>query len=186
VTITKYHDASTLPFLNALIDSEHMGIVNIRFYDGNAAPGVLLYDVELSNALISARSESETTADYLTEELQMTYQMITWTWAGQTPLTAGEPEPIVLRHALMPPTPNPMHANATFRFGLPEDTYATLEVFDVSGRLVRDVFDGAADMNEVVHWDGRDRSGNSVANGVYLVRLEWKGGSATRRVTVLE
>lgn len=186
IKLTKRHDSSTIPLLSAFLLHDQLASVEVRFYDGNAAPGLLLYTITAEAAFFSSRSESESTADLLTEELQLVYQQITWTWEGQTPLTTGDPQPEALRHALLLPSPNPTRADATFRFGLPAETQATLDVFDVSGRLVRGIFDGTANANEIVHWDGRDRGGRRVASGVYLVRLAWEGGTSTRRVTVLE
>jgi type VI secretion system secreted protein Hcp len=185
VMITKHHDQATIPFLNGILTNDRFA-VRIRFYDGNAAPGVLLYDVRLDDALITSRAESETTTDQLTEAIEMVYQNITWTWTGQTPLTAGDPQSIELRHVLLPPSPNPMRGDVVFRFGLPAETHATLDVFDVSGRLVRGIFDGTANINESVRWDGEDGGGRRVASGVYLVRLSWEAGTSTRRITVLE
>ena len=49
----------------------------------------------------------------------------------------------------------------------------TLTVFDMLGRRVAVLFDGAATAGtfEAV-WDGRDAAGRQVASGLYLVRIE--------------
>ena len=61
----------------------------------------------------------------------------------------------------------------TIDLELPEDTEVELDVFDISGRLVRrlvsEMRTGPA-RHEVV-WDGIDAAGQPVASGVYFYRL---------------
>jgi len=61
-----------------------------------------------------------------------------------------------------------------------------LSLHDAGGRLVRRLAAGtrAAGWNEVP-WDGRDRTGRSVAPGVYFVRLEAAGQRSSARVVRL-
>ncbi|MFN0150055.1 MAG: FlgD immunoglobulin-like domain containing protein [bacterium] len=77
------------------------------------------------------------------------------------------------------PHPNPFRDTSTFSFTLPEPGRARVDVFDVSGRLVRTVADGArASGAHSVVWDGRDASGRDVGAGVYFYRLA--AGASTR------
>ncbi|MFO8183331.1 MAG: FG-GAP-like repeat-containing protein, partial [Candidatus Aegiribacteria sp.] len=82
--------------------------------------------------------------------------------------------------------PNPFGGLLSVRYRGDTGDMASLEVYDLSGRLVRSFggleLDGS--LNELV-WDGRDGSGSPAAGGVYLLRLESPGGSAVRRVTLL-
>jgi hypothetical protein len=59
---------------------------------------------------------------------------------------------------------------------------ATLRLYDVQGRCVARVFEGALSSTGTAHarWDGRTRSAARAASGVYLARLE----SATEAVTL--
>lgn len=50
-------------------------------------------------------------------------------------------------------------------------TRATLFVFDVSGRLVREFPLEFATTSQDVEWNGRDMSGAPVPAGVYFLRL---------------
>lgn len=55
-------------------------------------------------------------------------------------------------------------------------------VYDITGRAIRSLSGGS---NGKVFWDGRDDHGSLVRPGVYLVRIEAQGRSATARVVLL-
>lgn len=86
--------------------------------------------------------------------------------------------------ALMPPWPNPATGEANLRLALPMNTEADLQVFDLSGRRIRGLHSGPlTSWMQDFTWDGRNQRGEEVARGVYLIRLSWDGGIATKRVT---
>ncbi len=72
--------------------------------------------------------------------------------------------------------PNPFHASTRLRFQTTRTGDATLDVYDVSGRLVGRADLGRIDvgLHEVV-WDGRDATGNAAPSGVYFARLRLDG-----------
>jgi hypothetical protein len=79
--------------------------------------------------------------------------------------------------------PNPARERVELTFALPRDGRATVDVFDLAGRRVARLADGAfAAGVHRVHWDGREQANGRVAAGVFLVRLTTAAGSATRRV----
>jgi hypothetical protein len=59
-------------------------------------------------------------------------------------------------------------------------------VYDVSGRLVREMF-GSVDGQgpDVMTWDGRETTGSPAAGGVYVARAETGGQVATARFVLL-
>jgi hypothetical protein len=61
---------------------------------------------------------------------------------------------------------------------------AMLGVFDLQGRRVRLLYEGAGSPGRIL-WDGRDDAGERVASGIYLAKLELGGRSLTRRVVWL-
>ncbi len=69
-------------------------------------------------------------------------------------------------------SPNPMTPTTLLTFSLPAPGRAELRVVDVSGRLVRTLFDGpaAAGRTEVA-WDGRSDRGERLGSGVYYATL---------------
>ncbi len=73
---------------------------------------------------------------------------------------------------LLPNVPNPFNPSTRLRFALDRAGEASLDVYDVAGRLVRSFPAAAyvAGAHEVA-WDGRDETGRPVASGVYQVVL---------------
>jgi subtilisin family serine protease len=82
--------------------------------------------------------------------------------------------------------PNPVRGAASIRFTLPTETWATVSIFDVRGRLVRTLVDGLRGAGgHDVSWDGTDRGGYPSAAGVYFARVAAGGRSALQKVTLL-
>ena len=62
-----------------------------------------------------------------------------------------------------------------------------LEVYNVSGQLVRVLVDGSQGRGVYrVRWDGKDQNGTRISSGVYLYRLTANGFTATRRMLLLK
>jgi flagellar hook assembly protein FlgD len=71
------------------------------------------------------------------------------------------------------------------RFTLPEAGPVRVSVFDVSGRLVRTLFDGVRGAGPVeMDWDGRDGRGQTAGAGPYFARIEDAQGRRTARVMI--
>ena len=91
--------------------------------------------------------------------------------------------------ALMPNAPNPFSGMTLIRFSVPSPLPVDLKIYDVRGRLVKDLINSAAGamtpgMHEV-RWDGRDNHRRKVASGVYFYRLSAGQMSATRKMVIL-
>jgi flagellar hook assembly protein FlgD len=83
--------------------------------------------------------------------------------------------------------PNPFSTASSVVFQSPGLASVTLEVYDVSGRLVKSQELGAvSEGRQTVLWDGSSSSGETLSNGVYIIRLAGgSGSSATARVILL-
>lgn len=85
------------------------------------------------------------------------------------------------------PRPNPVTTSTSvaLRFALPRRGAARIDVYDVSGRLVRRVLDGTVESGWTeATWDTRDDGGRNVASGLYFVRFTAAGGSETRKIVI--
>ena len=82
--------------------------------------------------------------------------------------------------------PNPFSASTNIAFGLRDAADVHIRIYDVAGRLVRDLANGryAADRH-VVSWDGRDDAGRTVAGGVYFYRLDAGAFVQTRKLLLM-
>ncbi len=93
------------------------------------------------------------------------------TFAGSTNpylLTSGEPYKI--------------------RFNLPVSGEVRIEIYSIAGRLVRTAYDGefSAGFSRLVEWDGRNDSGDTVAPGIYFLKLVSGAFEASRKFVVLQ
>ncbi len=68
--------------------------------------------------------------------------------------------------------PNPFQERMTVRFGLHSSGSVEVRIYDVQGRLVRELVNEAVQAgHKHVVWDGRDNGGRHVATGMYFVRM---------------
>ena len=84
--------------------------------------------------------------------------------------------------------PNPFNPQTTVRYDLAEKTHVKLQIFDVSGRLVRTLVDKVQIPESYrMTWDGTTDAGKSVASGVFWARLSTSSGfQASTKMVVLK
>lgn len=87
---------------------------------------------------------------------------------------------------LLSPWPNPFNPTVTIPFETAGRGPVEVQIFDVSGRLLRTLSGGdlQAGRHELV-WDGRDARGRTVASGVYFCRLRAGIHTEARRIVLL-
>lgn len=84
-------------------------------------------------------------------------------------------------------SPNPVVAATTIRFVLSNPADATLELFDASGRRVRQLVAGPLQSGaHEIAWDGRDDLGHDLGAGVYFYRLRAGAFEQSRRLTIVK
>ena len=72
--------------------------------------------------------------------------------------------------------PNPFNPSTAIEIALPEKSEIRLDIFDVSGRLVRVLISDSREAGyHKLQWDGRNDTGNVVSSGVYFYRLHAVG-----------
>lgn len=84
--------------------------------------------------------------------------------------------------SLGPPRPNPTRDRIDVEFTVAQESEVMLEIYDVSGRMIRRVA-GAVTMpgRHVAQWDGTDTGGRRVGAGIYFARLSGLGFSVQRK-----
>lgn len=90
------------------------------------------------------------------------------------------------RLELSPNIPNPFNPRTRVELRLRERSEVIAVVYDMAGRRVRQLFRG--DLEAGVHpltWTGTDDRGGPVASGVYILRVQADGESATRRMVLV-
>jgi hypothetical protein len=110
----------------------------------------------------------------------VTEVLLEWNDVG---LDAGDIGTMPGALALHGAAPNPFRTSTRIAFDLPAATAARLEVYDVTGRLVRTLASGELPAGRHRSaWSGRDDRGRPVAGGIYFVRLQAGDRELTRRV----
>jgi hypothetical protein len=101
--------------------------------------------------------------------------------------TAVFPPPTAPGHRLFQNYPNPFAASTRIEFLVPRGERATIEVFDIAGRVVKTLSSATSRGSPgFVVWDGTDLRGQSVASGVYFYRLETPRFTQTRKMVLIE
>jgi PKD repeat protein len=91
-----------------------------------------------------------------------------------------------LQYALYPCAPNPFDRTTLIRYDLPRSSSVDLRIYDVAGRLVRQLESSRREPGRhAAVWDSRDDSGSRVASGVYFYRLDTGEFTQTRKVVFL-
>jgi hypothetical protein len=83
--------------------------------------------------------------------------------------------------AMISSSPNPSEGQAFVNFSVLEEGYATLEVFDMSGRSVDVIFAGLAQPNNDYRFE---YDGSALPNGVYLYRLTAENQVVTEKFMI--
>jgi len=82
--------------------------------------------------------------------------------------------------------PNPFNPETTIRYHLAEASLVTIKIFNLLGEEVITLIDQSQlQGNHAIQWNGRDRFGNTVANGVYWLRLDAGKYVGNRKLVVV-
>jgi hypothetical protein len=144
--------------------------------------GILAYDARGARIVYyafdyNALTSAATAADLLENTAA-------WLTAGGA---AAPDEAVATRLVFDRPAPSLACAGTTLRLTLPRGARAEVALFDLAGRRVRTLSDGAlAAGAHALVWDGRDAGGRTVAPGVYFARARAGAETAIRRLVVVQ
>ena len=114
--------------------------------------------------------------------LKLHYDGVEW---NETPCLTGSEIPVASLE-LSQNYPNPFNPTTSIEFGIPADGYATIYVYDVSGRLVKSLVAGELPQGRhTVRWNGFNNSGSKVASGVYFYRISFAGEEIIKKMVLL-
>lgn len=83
--------------------------------------------------------------------------------------------------------PNPFNPTTSIEFDMPSAADVKLVVYDVTGRKVRTLVNGALDEGyKNVVWNGRDDLGNSISTGLYIYRIQAGDFIDVKKMTFLK
>jgi hypothetical protein len=100
----------------------------------------------------------------------------------------GDSDPDADRWNLGAPFPNPTSGAVTlplFRPTREASAVSRCSVFDIRGRLIRELSIPLAGRPQEIGWDGKDGGGSEAPPGIYFLRVEASDHVSTRRVMVV-
>ncbi len=80
-------------------------------------------------------------------------------------------------------SPNPFISNTAIRFRVTEDTYASIKIYDFTGQQIAEVYAGMAKAGQVHEVD---LDGSALPKGIYIYRLQVRGGETHTNKLILQ
>ena len=101
-------------------------------------------------------------------------------------VTGDEPPGTPPAYFLEQNYPNPFNPITTIVFGIKEQGYVSLRIYDAAGRIVAMLVDETRSAGQYTsEWNGRSVDGRAVSSGVYFYRLITKEFKETRKMILL-
>jgi flagellar hook assembly protein FlgD len=83
--------------------------------------------------------------------------------------------------------PNPFNPETEISYSLPEETWVTIKVYNISGQLVKTLVDDVKPAGKhTVTWNGTNQSNSRVATGVYFYRMETERFQKTVKMVLVK
>ena len=83
--------------------------------------------------------------------------------------------------------PNPFNPSTNIQFEIPSRGDVTVNVYDLAGRLVRQLDHGIRDAGiQTLQWDGRNNHNQPVATGVYFLFVRFNDAFMTKKLLLLK
>jgi hypothetical protein len=97
------------------------------------------------------------------------------------PVTAG-------KFGFAPSMKNPVKGYSAISYTTPTSGKVMLKVYDGSGRLIRTLVNRPKEPagTKTVYWDGKDQNNRSVSEGIYFLRLDAEGKTASQKLVVVK
>ena len=106
-----------------------------------------------------------------------------WNWVDAALTVSNEPGNSPLQFSLAPAYPNPFNAQTVIGFTLPRADQTVVELYDLAGRRVASLFDGAAVAGE--HRILLDAGTIPMISGMYLVKLSSGSETGSRKLVYI-
>jgi hypothetical protein len=99
----------------------------------------------------------------------------------------GQEVELVPLQTFLKPSPNPFNPTTEIRFGLDKPGKVHLDVFDIRGYRVAKLVNEYMDIGQhAVAWQGKGPGGESIASGVYFIRLKTEEVELRHKVLLLK
>lgn len=120
-------------------------------------------------------------------EIDSEIVVITVTDEPETAVDDNSPDGIPSTYSLFQNYPNPFNPVTSIDYNLPRQSHVTIEIFNLTGQLVRKLVDETKAAGEYrIEWDGRDSNNRQLATGIYFYRLRAGDYVETREMLLLK
>ena len=83
--------------------------------------------------------------------------------------------------------PNPFNLETVICYSLPQKTKVKISVYNIIGQKINTLIQAVQEAgNHTVRWNGKSVSGNIVASGIYLYKLETDDKTETKKMILLK
>ena len=83
--------------------------------------------------------------------------------------------------------PNPFNPSTTLRYELPEDVMVSIIIYDMMGRVVRNLVNSQQNAGyKSIQWDATNNQGQSISAGLYLYKIQAGDFSQTKKMVLLK
>ncbi len=101
--------------------------------------------------------------------------------------TASDDQVIPVVAAKLSSYPNPFNPNTTISLSLAKDSLVSVKIYNVKGQCIKNLHSGNAKAGTLsLAWNGTDNQGRNVTSGIYIVRLEGNGFTASHKMTLMK
>jgi hypothetical protein len=91
------------------------------------------------------------------------------------------------KYILMQNYPNPFNPTTAIGFGLPQDEYVTIVIYNLFGEKIKTLLSDYCHAGyHLVNWDGRNEIGKKVSSGVFLYKIDSGKYSMIRKMILMK
>ena len=121
------------------------------------------------------------------ETLTFESNMIDWLDGFNTFSLNRIARPAPEQYSLSDAYPNPFNPTTTLSFSVPTEGVMSLNIYDMTGRLVSTLVDGNLKQGyHSITWNGMDSNGHAVSSGMYIYSLKGEGVSITKKMVLMK
>ena len=156
---------------------------------GSYAKGdtLFLYAIPDSGYVFSRWSGSSTAVTEIIQVIMNTHKDVTAHFVEETSSINKKDEGAIPQTLMLSPNyPNPFNSSTKFNVSLPDEMPASIGVYDIHGRLVRELYHGRMKGNHVLTWEGTDNAGQSCQSGIYFIYLRQAHNKKVQRILLLK
>jgi len=110
-----------------------------------------------------------------------------FTYTFQTHLHTDVEEVVVPKTYNLIIYPNPFNPKTCISYHISEDTRVTILVFDISGRLIAELYNGRQEVGSYqIFWNGSNSNGVKVSSGIYIIHMRTEHVTQFQKVVLMK